>query len=187
MSILILCVGLTDRVQVDVDLAMNGIEQMLKSQQLTFAFVGVAPSMVLLYGIVRWLRNLSGTADSSSTVALRKRVWYSLRCVDFRCTCQSTSNHVIVIRTIDHILTDAVDQRDRKAKSLDHQLNGLLLIEATTLREYAASSTFPTRDRAIRDAFLDDVRSLERASTGLKAKIRVFDRLSRSYARYLEV
>ena len=63
---------------------MNGIEQMLKSQQLTFAFVGVAPSMVLLYGIVRWLRNLSGTADSSSTVALRKRVWYSLRCIVVR-------------------------------------------------------------------------------------------------------
>jgi hypothetical protein len=38
---------------------MNGIEKMLQSQQLTFAFVGVAPSLIILAGLGRWAAALA--------------------------------------------------------------------------------------------------------------------------------
>lgn len=45
----------------------------------SFAFVGVAPSMLLLYLSSTWLRNLFRTGPSSSSKASRKRVWYTMR------------------------------------------------------------------------------------------------------------
>ena len=35
--------------QVDIDQALAGIDKLLKSQELTFAFVGVAPALGIVY------------------------------------------------------------------------------------------------------------------------------------------
>ncbi len=40
----------------DVDLALSGIDKLLKSQELTFAFVGVAPSLAVLYMLAGWAK-----------------------------------------------------------------------------------------------------------------------------------
>lgn len=37
--------------KVDIELAMSGIDKLLKSQQLLFGAVGIAPAMVILWGI----------------------------------------------------------------------------------------------------------------------------------------
>ena len=44
--------------QVDINLAVSGIDKLLKSQELTFAFVGVAPAMTLTYVTFGYLRSL---------------------------------------------------------------------------------------------------------------------------------
>jgi nuclear-control-of-ATPase protein 2 len=66
---------------------MDGIEKMLKSQQLTFGFVGVAPSMLVLALVGRWARGFVRT-DGGKTKGreMKKRGWLTLRCVFFPLT-----------------------------------------------------------------------------------------------------
>lgn len=45
----------------------------------SFAFVGVAPSMVLLYGLSVWAKSALSVTESSSSKSARRKVWYTLR------------------------------------------------------------------------------------------------------------
>ena len=68
------------KVKVDVALAMDGIEKMLKSQQLTFGFVGVAPSMLILVAVGRWARGLTRSDGGAKKKAEeRKKCWMVMR------------------------------------------------------------------------------------------------------------
>lgn len=74
--------------QVDVDLALSGIDHLLRSQELTFAFVGVAPSLLVLYLLSGWVRAfLSGAGGLAlggrSRAEGRRRSWESIRCAVF--------------------------------------------------------------------------------------------------------
>lgn len=67
--------------KVDVALAMDGIEKMLKSQQLTFGFVGVAPSMLILALVGRWVQGLLKSDGSRRRRGDEKRrCWMVIRC-----------------------------------------------------------------------------------------------------------
>ncbi len=44
--------------QVDLDRALTGIDKLLKSQELTFGFVGVAPSLAVVYLVVGYMRDI---------------------------------------------------------------------------------------------------------------------------------
>ncbi|KAI9497369.1 ATP synthase regulation protein NCA2-domain-containing protein [Zychaea mexicana] len=46
------------KTKVDVDLAMAALDKLLKSNELNFAFLAVAPSMLLTYASFSWLKNL---------------------------------------------------------------------------------------------------------------------------------
>lgn len=68
------------KVKVDVALAMDGIEKMLRSQQLTFGFVGVAPSLLVLYAFGNWARGLMRTDGGKKKAKEEKRkCWMTLR------------------------------------------------------------------------------------------------------------
>lgn len=59
---------------------MDGIEKMLKSQQLTFAFVGVAPSMLILALVGRWANGLMRSDGSRRKRGEEKRrCWMVIR------------------------------------------------------------------------------------------------------------
>jgi nuclear-control-of-ATPase protein 2 len=59
---------------------MDGIEKMLKSQQLTFGFVGVAPSMLILVAFGRWVRNMTRSDGGAKRKAEeRKKCWMVIR------------------------------------------------------------------------------------------------------------
>ncbi|KAI8082286.1 ATP synthase regulation protein NCA2-domain-containing protein [Thamnidium elegans] len=45
------------KTKVDVDLAMSALDKLLKSNELNFAFLAVAPSMLLTWASVSWLKN----------------------------------------------------------------------------------------------------------------------------------
>lgn len=46
------------KTKVDVDLAMAALDKLLKSNELNFAFLAVAPSMLLSWASFTWLKNL---------------------------------------------------------------------------------------------------------------------------------
>jgi nuclear-control-of-ATPase protein 2 len=41
-----------------LSLSLLSLDHLLRSQQLTFAFVGVAPSVLILYGFGGWLKGV---------------------------------------------------------------------------------------------------------------------------------
>lgn len=65
------------KTKVDVEVAMNGIDEILKSQELLFGFVGIAPGMVVSWLVFRWLsstlsgkRGLRAAQEQGDTVRL---------------------------------------------------------------------------------------------------------------------
>jgi nuclear-control-of-ATPase protein 2 len=53
------------KTKVDVEVAMSGIDSILKSQELLFGFIGLTPGVLVTVGVYRWLR---GAFTSRSTV-----------------------------------------------------------------------------------------------------------------------
>ena len=52
------------KTKVDVEVAMNGIDSILKSQELLFGMVGIAPGMFVSYLVFRWLGSTFGGRKS---------------------------------------------------------------------------------------------------------------------------
>lgn len=48
------------KTKVDVEVAIGGIDSLLKSQELLFGFVGVAPGVLISYFVFQWLRGTFG-------------------------------------------------------------------------------------------------------------------------------
>jgi nuclear control of ATPase protein 2 len=48
------------KTKVDVEVAIGGIDSLLKSQELLFGFVGIAPGVLISYALVQWLRGVFG-------------------------------------------------------------------------------------------------------------------------------
>lgn len=66
----------------DIDQALSGIDKLLKSQELTFAFVGVAPALTITYIALGYLRSLwFGSKGRSRYGGKRHRaaVWVVMR------------------------------------------------------------------------------------------------------------
>ncbi|KAL8283259.1 hypothetical protein RQP46_006037 [Phenoliferia psychrophenolica] len=133
------------KVKVDVALAMDGIEKMLRSQQLTFGFVGVAPSLIVLFGLGQWLQSLFRRDGGKKNARdVRRRNWATMRHLDALLSPRPSS---------------------AATSTSPAQTQGFLLLELTALRTYAESRYFPTTDTQLVDAFLEDVRSLENSGT----------------------
>lgn len=65
--------------QTDLSLSLLSLDHLLRSQQLTFAFVGLAPSLLVLYGLGGWMRGLWRGEKRGKG---RKRSYFNgLRCV----------------------------------------------------------------------------------------------------------
>ncbi|KAL3468921.1 ATP synthase regulation protein NCA2-domain-containing protein [Aspergillus californicus] len=48
------------KTKVDVEIAMSGIDALLKSQELVFGFVGLTPGLLISYALIRWFSGLLG-------------------------------------------------------------------------------------------------------------------------------
>jgi nuclear-control-of-ATPase protein 2 len=46
------------KTKVDVEVAMGGIDTLLKSQELVFGFVGLTPGLLVTFGLFRWLSSI---------------------------------------------------------------------------------------------------------------------------------
>lgn len=147
---------------------MDGVQKMLQSQQLTFAFVGVAPSLIILYGVAGWLRSLFGrtiTGRKRATKAERRQAWMTMRSID---------------KLVPTHLTPS-----KRLNLEDDQRLGLLLIQLQALRTYATEKGgVLSNDATMRREFLTDVRALER-STDSEQQIRIVSRMWTTWAPVL--
>ena len=87
----------------DIDQALAGIDKLLKSQELTFAFVGVAPALVIVYSFGTYLSQLwTGGRGRHRYGGKRKRasVMYAMRFA-------SIVNHIL--STLTSIMPDELN------------------------------------------------------------------------------
>ncbi|KAI4741699.1 NCA2-domain-containing protein [Aureobasidium sp. EXF-12298] len=146
------------KTKVDVEVAMGGIDALLKSQELVFGFVGLTPGILVTIGISRWL---------SSTLTLRRGADASRK-----------QGHMMrQLRNIDRVLTNSTPTEFGELYYKDH---GLLLCEVHVLRE-AAHRVMPAQ--IFRD-FVEDVEELVDVRTGVKKQRKVVNRIRWAYKRY---
>lgn len=148
------------KAKVDIDQALAGIDKLLKSQELTFAFVGVAPAFAILWtlaGALRW-----------SWVGGSNRGRYGGR--------NARTKAFLAMRKIERLL---VSSPVEDANALPPLTAGLLVLSVAHIRRYAEGS-LPVGSR-IREGVLEDIQDLEDQALGQDAKIKVVERMWRCW------
>ncbi|KZV73795.1 NCA2-domain-containing protein [Peniophora sp. CONT] len=158
------------KAKVDIDQALAGIDKLLKSQELTFAFVGVAPALALVYVAGGGLRAAwRGGAGAGRHGGRRQRAkaWLAIRRTERLLVSKPTSD--------DHIAS--------KDASIPPLTAGLLLLSVSSLRSYA-ERCLPARSR-LQTGFLEDVEDLENPSLDRDEKWKVVERMWRNWGDVL--
>jgi nuclear control of ATPase protein 2 len=144
------------KTKVDVEVALSGIDRLLKSQQLVFGFVGVTPSIIILYTSVKYI---------SALPSRRRGMQQGL----------AKSDLVKTMRNIERILClhdpqngDVLTFRDR----------GLLLCECYVGREFIG-----IMPRGVRREFMEDLRDLENVRLGVERQLRTVERMWRVWGK----
>ncbi|KAF2236115.1 NCA2-domain-containing protein [Viridothelium virens] len=149
------------KTKVDVEVAMGGIDSLLKSQQLVFGFVGLTPGVLVCFGLFRWLSGIFGNRRGLQQGHKQGQMRRGLR-------------------NIDRILTSSKPTQDYG--ELYYKDQGLLLCEVQALRQDAS---FALPKAAFRD-FVDDLADLVDVRTGVKRQRRVVKRLRWAYSKWIE-
>lgn len=149
------------KTKVDIEVAMSGIDKLLKSQQLLFGAVGIAPALGLLYVSQSYVRsklfNLSTSRSESSGRGYQMRAWEAMRRVDRLLSSPPTASPAAGRAA-------AADKSDR---SRDDLTQGLLLLDLSTLRSASGpllmslSHGKKATARRLQRQFLQDIRDLE--------------------------
>lgn len=146
------------KTKVDVEVAMAGIDSILKSQELLFGFIGLTPGVLVSIGVYRWL---------GGVVTNRKGVKQWAR----------QGRMLLILRNIDRILTSATPNEFGEMSYKDH---GLLLCEVHLLRQ-AASGSLPRR---IFHDFLVEIDELVDVRSGLVRQQKVVERIRWAYSKW---
>ncbi|CAE6415135.1 unnamed protein product [Rhizoctonia solani] len=176
------------KTKVDIDFALTGIDKLLRSQELTFEFVGVAPALAVVYVFVGWVRqSLAGTRGRGRFGGRlqRARAFDAIRRVERLLLAPPPHHH-----TQGYPLSESAQAPPSPASSenttspapqtdLAPLTSGLLLLALTRLRSFA--STYLPPGSRLRDGFLADVADLEDPRLGRAEKLRVVERMWRSW------
>lgn len=147
------------KTKVDLEVAMTGIDSLLKSQELVFGFVGLTPGVLVSLGILRYARGFFGGKSG-------------------RRQSKKSGRAVRVLRNIDRILSEARPVENNVLSYKDH---GLLLCEVHVLRSLA-SKLMP---RSTEKDFLEDLDDLANIR-GIQVQAKALERLRWAYARWLK-
>lgn len=147
------------KTKVDVEVAISGIDALLKSQELVFGFVGLTPGILVCFATFRYL---GGTVGSRKGIRQRRQAGQTVR----------------VLRNIDRILTLATPTQTNILSYKDH---GLLLCEVHVLRT-RAHKLFPGE---IEKEFLEDVSDLCNINSGIQTQLKVLERIRWGYSKWL--
>ncbi|KAF7337697.1 hypothetical protein MSAN_02243200 [Mycena sanguinolenta] len=160
------------KAKVDIDQALAGIDKLLKSQELTFAFVGLAPALVIVTLVGSYLSHLwheargGGPSRFGGRLKRRTRAWAAMRRIERLLVSQPR-----------------VGDTTSPSTSLSPLTTGLLLVSVTRLRAFAEHS-LPSGSR-LREGFLGDVGDLEDPAMPREEKLRVIERMWRSWGGVL--
>ncbi|KAF7347387.1 hypothetical protein MVEN_01494500 [Mycena venus] len=156
------------KAKVDIDQALAGIDKLLKSQELTFAFVGLAPALVIVTVLGNYISHLwrgaQGEGRFGGRLKHRTMAWAAMR-------------------RIERLLVSQPRVGGPTSNSLTPLTTGLLLISITRLRTFAETS-LPDGSR-LREGFLEDVGDLEDPAMPREEKLRVVERMWRSWGGVL--
>jgi len=180
-------ISITSLCQVDIDQALAGIDRLLKSQELTFAFVGVAPALAIVWGVFGATSRLwdNGKGKGRYGGQTRRRgVWERIRCF----LLQQTSVYGLLIfifsRRIERLLILQPPTPKSHSKSglessspIAPLPTGLLILSLTRLRSYALG--YLPAD--IQTPFLEDLGDLENTELGRDEKLKIVERMWRSW------
>ncbi|KAG2156005.1 NCA2-domain-containing protein [Suillus bovinus] len=160
------------KAKVDLDQALAGIDKLLKSQELTFAFVGVAPALAVIYVAGGFLRGLLSIRPGRYGGKLRKTsVWLAMRRIERLLLFQPK------------LLHHHHDTENLHSDTIPALTTGLLVLSLAHLREYALTS-LPARSR-LREGFLEDIEDLEDPGLRRSEKLRIIDRMWKSWGKEL--
>ncbi|KAF8805065.1 NCA2-domain-containing protein [Phlegmacium glaucopus] len=155
------------KAKVDIDQTLLGIDHLLKSQQLTFAFVGVAPALGIVYVLGESLSGLWRGGKGRGRWGgkrLRREGWEGMRRIE---------RLLITQRQLKGLQTQSPpDVEDEDARS-----TGLLLLSLSRLRAYV-SRYLPS---LVRQAFLEDLEDLADPQLGREEKLLVVSRVWRCW------
>ena len=176
------------KTKVDIDFALTGIDKLLRSQELTFEFVGVAPALAVVYVFIGWVRrSLEGTRGRGRFGGReqRARAYDSIRRVErLLLAPPAHHHHQFPESSLSQLQTPPSPASDHTASpalptDLAPLTSGLLLLALTRLRSFATTH-LPAGSR-LRDGFLADVADLEDPRLGRSEKLRVVERMWRSW------
>ncbi|KAJ7492141.1 NCA2-domain-containing protein [Mycena latifolia] len=176
------------KAKVDIDQALAGIDKLLKSQELTFAFVGLAPALVIVTLLGNYLSHFWRGGQGQGRFggrAHRASAWAAMRWVP------PLLFHVYTVvywasRRIERLLVSqprVTSLTADRSGALPALTTGLVLISVTHLRVFAETS-LPSGSR-LREGFLEDVADLEDPAMPRAEKLRVVDRMWRSWGGVL--
>lgn len=148
------------KTKVDVEVAMSGIDALLKSQELVFGFVGLTPGILVSITVMQYLRGVLGGRKG-----LNKN-HRARRCVR-------------VLRNIDRILSEALASPPSN-NVLVYKDHGMLISEIHVLRRLARK-TIPAD---IEKEFLEDLDDLANLK-GIGSQVRALERIRWAYSKYL--
>ncbi|KAK5635474.1 hypothetical protein RRF57_011186 [Xylaria bambusicola] len=143
------------KTKVDVEVAMSGIDSLLRSQELVFGFVGLTPGILVSIGAARYLLSVFGG-----------RRGYSEKRKAGRC--------VRVLRNIDRVFSEAAPTQTNVLPYKDH---GYLICEVHVLRQFA-HQLLPAE---IEKDFLEDLDDLANLR-GVQYQQRALDRIRWAYS-----
>ncbi|CAO3650213.1 unnamed protein product [Cunninghamella blakesleeana] len=144
------------KTKVDVDMAMQALDKLLKSNELNFAFLAVAPSMILTWGAISWIKNVYIKRGSYKIKRSRRPIKDTIRRIERLFTLDTSSND----------------------EELTCESQGALLCELLLLRNYAQS--LPTTN-GTRELFIEDIRDLETVTLTKKQKVETISRMYRTW------
>lgn len=147
------------KTKVDVEVALNGIDSMLKSQELVFGFIGLIPGILVCISACSYIKSIFGNRKG-----LKKGI--------------KAGQAIRVLRNIDRILTIPTPTPNGILSYKDH---GLLLCDIHLLRNIA-KRLFPRR---IEREFLEDVDGLSNISVGIERQLKALERIKWAYAKWL--
>ncbi|KAK8192616.1 Nuclear control of ATPase protein 2 [Zalaria obscura] len=146
------------KTKVDVEVAMGGIDALLKSQELVFGFVGLTPGILVTLSLYRWL----GASMSRKSGEKKGR---------------DRGLMIRQLRNIDRVLANA---RPTEFGELFYRDQGLLLCEVHVLGREAARS-MPDQ---VRREFAEEVEELVDVRSGVERQRRVVERIRWAYGRW---
>lgn len=150
------------KTKVDLEVAISGIDALLKSQELVFGMVGLTPGILVSVAVLSYLRGML----LSNRRGLRQRGERVGRCVR-------------TLRNIDRIFSEATPSQNNLLSYKDH---GLLITEVHILRNLVRDGRLMPIE--IEGEFLEDLDDLANLK-GIQIQLRALERIRWAYSRWL--